>query len=143
MTIYSAAGIAGRNMIEEIAVQSKRRVQFINIDKKIGEFVHKSGVNNGLLTLFVPHTTAAITINENADPNVIKDITAELEKVIPYKNNYQHYEGNSDAHIKSSLLGPGENLIVSEGKLLLGTWQSVFFCEFDGPRARRVICRIE
>ena len=137
------AGTAGRDMIEEIAVQSKRRVQFINIDKKIAEFVHKSGVNNGLLTLFVPHTTAAITINENADPNVIKDIAAELEKVIPYKNNYQHYEGNSDAHIKSSLLGPGENLIVSEGKLLLGTWQSVFFCEFDGPRARRVICRIE
>ncbi len=137
------AGVAGRDMIEEIAVQSKRRVQFINIDKKIAEFVHKSGINNGLLTLFVPHTTAAITINENADPNVIKDIVTELGKVVPYENSYQHYEGNSDAHIKASLLGPGENLIVSEGKLLLGTWQSVFFCEFDGPRARRVICRIE
>lgn len=130
-------------MIKEISVQSKSRVQFINIDNKIAEFIHKSGVNNGLLTLFVPHTTAAITINENADPNVIKDIAAELGKVIPYKNSYQHYEGNSDAHIKASLFGQGENLIVSGGKLLLGTWQSVFFCEFDGPRTRRVICRIE
>lgn len=130
-------------MIKEISVQSKSRVQFINIDKKIAEFIHKSGVNNGLLTLFVPHTTAAITINENADPNVIKDMAAELGKVIPYKNSYQHYEGNSDAHIKASLFGQGENLIVSGGKLLLGTWQSVFFCEFDGPRTRRVICRIE
>lgn len=130
-------------MIKEISVQSKSRVQFINIDEKIAEFIYKSGVNNGLLTLFVPHTTAAITINENADPNVIKDMAAELGKVIPYKNSYQHYEGNSDAHIKASLFGQGENLIVSGGKLLLGTWQSVFFCEFDGPRTRRVICRIE
>ena len=130
-------------MIEEVTVQSNRREQFINLDKKVGDFIKKSGVNEGLLILFIPHTTAAVTINENADPNVIRDIVFEIGKKIPYRDNYQHSEGNSDAHIKASLFGNSETIIVSGGKPLLGTWQSVFFCEFDGPRTRRMIFRIE
>ena len=130
-------------MIEEVTVQSNRREQFINIDKKVVDFIKKSGVNEGLLILFVPHTTAALTINENADPNVIRDIVYEIGKKIPYRDNYQHYEGNSDAHIKASLFGNSESIIVSGGKPLLGTWQSIYFCEFDGPRTRRMIFRIE
>jgi secondary thiamine-phosphate synthase enzyme len=130
-------------MIEEVAVQSHRREQFINLDKKIADFIKKSGITEGILTLFVPHTTAAVTINENADPNVVKDIIYGLGKVIPYRNNYQHYEGNSDAHIKASLVGQSEVIIISGGKPLLGTWQSIYFCEFDGPRTRRIIFGIE
>ncbi len=130
-------------MIEEVTVQSNRREQFINIDKKVRDFIKKSGVNEGLLILFVPHTTAAITINENADPNVVRDIVYEIGKKIPYRDNYQHSEGNSDAHIKASLFGNSETIVVSGGKPLLGTWQSVYFCEFDGPRTRRMIFRIE
>ena len=130
-------------MIEEVTVQSNRREQFINIDKKVGAFIKKSGVNEGLLILFVPHTTAALTINENADPNVIRDIVYEIGKKIPYRDNYQHYEGNSDAHIKASIFGNSETIVVSGGKPLLGTWQSIYFCEFDGPRTRRLIFRIE
>ncbi|KPJ87341.1 MAG: hypothetical protein AMS17_08805 [Spirochaetes bacterium DG_61] len=130
-------------MIEEIAVQSHRREQLINLDQSIQEFIHKSGTQEGTLTIFVPHTTAAVTINENADPDVMHDIIYGLGKFIPHRNNYRHYEGNSDAHIKASLIGQSEVIIVSGRKPLLGTWQSVYFCEFDGPRTRRVILRIE
>jgi len=130
-------------MIEEITIHSTRREEFINLDKRIDEFIKKAGTKEGLLTIFVPHTTAAVTINENADPSVVKDIIYELGKFVPYRDNYQHYEGNSDAHIKASLLGPEQTLIISGGKPLLGTWQSVYFCEFDGPRTRRVILRLE
>lgn len=130
-------------MIEEITIHSTKREEFINLDSRIDEFITKAGVKEGLLTIFVPHTTAAITINENADPSVVKDIIYELGKLVPYRDNYQHHEGNSDAHIKASMLGPEQTLIVSGGKPLLGTWQSVYFCEFDGPRTRRVILRIE
>ncbi len=129
-------------MIEEITVRSKRREEFINVDQKIANFIKKSGIKEGILTVFVPHTTAAVTINENADPSVVRDILYELGKTIPYRDNYQHHEGNSDAHIKASILGNSETLIVAGERPLLGTWQSVYFCEFDGPRTRRMIFRI-
>ena len=130
-------------MIEELVIKSSRREQFINIDKKIEDCIKKSGVKEGILTLFVPHTTAAVTINENADQSVVMDILYEVGKRFPRSDGYQHHEGNSDAHIKSSLFGPSESIIISGGKPLLGTWQSAYFCEFDGPRTRRIILRIE
>jgi secondary thiamine-phosphate synthase enzyme len=130
-------------MIEEIAVQSHRREQLINLDQKVQEFIRKSGIQEGVLTLFVPHTTAAVTINENADPDVAHDIIYGLAKFIPHRDHYRHYEGNSDAHIKASLIGQSEVVIVSGGKPLLGTWQSVYFCEFDGPRTRRIVLRVD
>ena len=130
-------------MIEELVIKSSRREQFINIDKKIEDCIKKSGVKEGILTLFVPHTTAAVTINENADPSVVMDILYEVGKRFPRSDGYKHHEGNSDAHIKSSLFGPSESIIISGGKPLLGTWQSAYFCEFDGPRTRRIILRIE
>ena len=126
-------------IVEEVPVRTRSRVEFINIDGIIHDFIKKSGKNDGILTLFVPHTTAAITINENADPSVVRDIIRTTSKLIPYKGDYDHFEGNSDAHIKASLFGHSETVIISGGKPLLGTWQSVYFCEFDGPRTRRLI----
>jgi len=129
-------------MIEEFRVKSTKREELINLDSLIMDFLNKSGVKESILTLFVPHTTAGITINENADPTVVRDIIYKLGDLIPYRDNYQHYEGNSDAHIKASIVGHSLSLIISNGRPLLGTWQSVYFCEFDGPRIRRVIMRI-
>ena len=128
--------------VEEVPVKSRLRIEFINLDGLIRDFIKKNGINEGTLTLFVPHTTAAITINENADPNVVKDIIRTIGKLIPYRGNYDHFEGNSDAHIKASIFGHSENIIISDGNPLLGTWQSVYFCEFDGPRTRRLILSI-
>ena len=129
--------------VEEYPVRTRSRVEFVNLDGIINEFIKKSGEKEGLLTIFVPHTTAGITINENADPSVVRDIIKTLEKLIPYRANYEHFEGNSDAHIKASMFGNSETIIVSGGKPLLGTWQSVYFCEFDGPRTRRLILSIK
>jgi len=129
-------------IVEEFPVKSGSRIELINLDGVIRDFIRKNGVNEGVLTLFVPHTTAAITINENADPNVVRDIIETSSKLIPYKGDYHHFEGNSDAHIKASLFGHSENIIISGGKPLLGTWQSIYFCEFDGPRTRRLILSI-
>jgi len=139
----AASGRFRKKMIEEVSVQSDNREQFINLDTRINDFIKKSGVQEGILTLFVPHTTAAVTINENADPDVTRDIIYEMGKRIPYRDNYRHPEGNSDAHIKASLFGQSETIIISGGKPLLGTWQSAYFCEFDGPRTRRIIFHIE
>lgn len=128
--------------VEEVPVRTRSRVEFVNIDGLVRDFIKKSGINEGFLTLFVPHTTAAITINENADPSVVRDIIRTTSKLVPYKGDYDHIEGNSDAHIKASLFGHSETVIVSGGKPLLGTWQSLYFCEFDGPRTRRLIISI-
>lgn len=128
--------------VEEVPVRTRSRVEFVNIDGLVRDFIKKSGINEGFLTLFVPHTTAAITINENADPSVVRDIIRTTSKLVPYKGDYDHFEGNSDAHIKASLFGHSETVIVSGGKPLLGTWQSLYFCEFDGPRTRRLIISI-
>ncbi|MFW6138374.1 MAG: secondary thiamine-phosphate synthase enzyme YjbQ [Spirochaetota bacterium] len=130
-------------MIEEVSIRSKNREQLINVDSHISEAIRKSGIQEGLLTIFVPHTTAGVTINENADPSVVRDILYELGRVIPRNDQYQHAEGNSDAHIKASLMGNSETVVVSGGKPLLGIWQSVYFCEFDGPRTRRMIFSIK
>ena len=129
-------------MMGEITVRSKTREEFINVDGEVREFIGRSGVREGTITLFVPHTTAAVTINENADPSVSKDIVYGLGKIAPRRDGYKHFEGNSDAHIKASLVGQSCTLIVSNGNPLLGTWQSVYFCEFDGPRTRKMILRI-
>ena len=112
------------------------------IDGEVSGVVRESGVQEGICMVWVPHTTAAVTINENADPSVVRDILDETEKVIPFSDGYQHAEGNSAAHIKSSLFGPSLTLIITGGRLLLGTWQSIYFCEFDGPRTRRLFVKV-
>lgn len=117
-------------------------MQFINIDRQVNEVVRSSGVKNGLCVVFVPHTTAGVTINENADPDVVRDMIMETNKIIPFNDGYHHAEGNSAAHIKSSLYGPSLTLIIEDGDLVLGTWQSIYFCEFDGPRNRRAFIKI-
>jgi len=125
-------------MVKYINVKSKSRIEFIDITEQVQDVVKESGIAKGVCFLFVPHTTAGITINEGADPSVQRDILNSLNRLIPHELNYFHREGNADAHIKSTLVGTSVHVIVEEGKLLLGTWQSVFFCEFDGPRHRRV-----
>ena len=110
----------------------------VNIDRLVTEAVRESGVSEGSCIVFVPHTTAAVTINENADPDVQRDVIMELNKVIPFSDGYAHMEGNSAAHIKTTLTGSSETILIEGGRPMLGTWQSVFFCEFDGPRNRKV-----
>ncbi len=122
-------------MIKQFTIQTSRRNEFIDITAQIQELVEE--VSEGVATVFVPHTTTAITINENADPAVPRDILKKLEELIPQQDNYSHMEGNSDAHIKASLLGSSVRVIIKDGQLLLGTWQAIFFCEFDGPRTRK------
>jgi len=129
-------------MLKEMTVKSARREQLIDITHLVRDAIDDSGVRDGIITLFVPHTTAAVTINENADPDVKRDILYKLNKEIPQSDGYHHGEGNSDAHIKSSLVGPSLQIIVSNGRLVLGTWQGILFCEFDGPRTRRLYVKI-
>lgn len=121
-----------------ISVQTTRQFQFINITQKVREVVERDEIEDGNVILYVPHTTAGITINEGADPSVVEDILSELNKLIPLNSGYKHLEGNAAAHIKSSLIGCSEEVIVEDGRLVLGTWQAIFFCEFDGPRNRQV-----
>jgi len=125
-----------------IDIVSRQRVEMIDITSEVCRIIAASGVDSGLALLQVPHTTAAITINENADPDVMRDITMELNKVIPFEDRYRHGEGNSAAHIKSSLVGAGELLIVENGAPVLGTWQGIYFCEFDGPRQRKMHIKV-
>jgi secondary thiamine-phosphate synthase enzyme len=124
--------------MEEFTVKTHRQSEMINITAQVQAVVKKTGVSRGICTVFVPHTTAGITINENADPDVIRDILMETNKVIPLSDGYAHGEGNSAAHIKSTLFNSSCTVIVEGGSLQLGTWQSIFFCEFDGPRTRSV-----
>ncbi|MEW6358453.1 MAG: secondary thiamine-phosphate synthase enzyme YjbQ [Planctomycetota bacterium] len=124
--------------MEEFNVKTRSRTGMVDITSQVRDAVRKLDIKSGVCHVFVPHTTAAVTINENADPSVIQDILAELNKVIPFDDGYRHSEGNSAAHIKSSLVGCSETVIVEDGDLQLGTWQGLFFCEFDGPRSRRV-----
>ena len=125
-------------MVQYINVKSKSRTEFIDITEMIQDVIKDEGITKGICCLYVPHTTAGVTINEGADPSVQRDIINALNRLIPHEMNYSHREGNADAHIKSTLVGASLNLIIDEGKLLLGTWQAVFFCEFDGPRHRRI-----
>jgi secondary thiamine-phosphate synthase enzyme len=122
-------------MIKQFTIQTSRRNEFIDITTQIQDLVED--VSEGVATVFVPHTTTGITINENADPAVPRDILKKLAELIPQQDNYSHMEGNSDAHIKASLFGSSVRVIIKDGQLLLGTWQAIFFCEFDGPRTRK------
>lgn len=127
---------------KEIQVKTKTRNDLVDITTQVEKVVEESGVSEGICVLAVPHTTAAVTVNENADPSVKADIIAKLSELVPTGDRYQHLEGNADAHIKATIVGPSEALLVKGGRLSLGTWQGVFFCEFDGPRTRRVLIRV-
>ena len=129
-------------MIKELRVKTSSRVELIDITHLVEKVVSEAKIKSGLCTVYVPHTTAAVTINENADPSVRHDIVKELNKVIPFDDNYSHLEGNAAAHIKSSIIGSSETLLVDGGNLILGTWQGIYFCEFDGPRNRKVIIKL-
>jgi len=128
--------------MNKISLQTRSPVEFIDITTQVAQAVSASKVQDGLCTVFVPHTTAGLTINENADPDVRHDMIATLEKLVPARGGYRHREGNAHAHIKSSLLGHSHTVIVRGAALQLGTWQGIFFCEFDGPRSREVWIRI-
>jgi secondary thiamine-phosphate synthase enzyme len=125
-----------------ITVESLSRTQFIDITSHVNDKIRKAGIETGLCMLFIPHTTAAITINESADPNVKKDIETALDKLAPWDDGYRHMEGNSAAHIKSTLVGASELVAIENSQIVLGTWQGIFFCEFDGPRTRKVHLKI-
>jgi len=130
-------------MMKELSVPTRSHTEFININSQVQKAVSESGVKDGVCYVFTPHTTAAVTINENADPDVTRDIQMELEKMVPWRDSdYRHSEGNSAAHIKSSIVGATETVLVEGGRLVLGTWQSLYFCEFDGPRSRRVYVKV-
>lgn len=129
-------------MLDEFSIETNQKVEFVDITSELQKIIKKSRVNNGQLQIHIPHTTAAVTINENADPSVKKDIIKEINKIIPFDDNYSHMEGNSAAHIKSSFFGVDQLLIIKNSKIDLGTWQSVYFCEFDGPRKRKVKLQI-
>jgi len=125
-----------------ITVNTSRQNEWLNITAKVQQTLSASGVKEGICVVFVPHTTAAVTVNENADPDVPRDVSLALEMISPDRKEFRHGEGNSAAHTKSSLVGPSITLIVSGGKLVLGTWQGIWFNEYDGPRTRRVLVRI-
>ena len=140
--IPDEANVGGLKMIKQLRVKTQLRTDLIDITQGVQRIVSESGVRSGICYIHVPHTTAAITINENSDPNVGRDILKELNQIIPFDNHYSHMEGNSAAHIKSSIIGVSMALMVEEGRIALGTWQAVFFCEFDGPRDRRVLVKV-
>jgi len=129
-------------MLKEITIQTNAQTQILDITTQVQKVVKESRIAEGLCCVFVPHTTAGVTINENADPSVKQDILMELNKVIPFKDNYSHLEGNSAAHIKASIVGSSVNIPVKDNNLLLGTWQGICFCEFDGPRTRKFYVKI-
>ena len=124
--------------MEKFTVHSVDRTSIIDITQQIQLIVKESGIKDGICYVFIPHTTAGVTINENADPDVKSDMLMEINKVIPFNDSYRHTEGNSAAHIIASLFGNSETIFLKEGRLQLGTWQGIFFCEFDGPRTRKV-----
>lgn len=129
-------------MFKTLNIKSKAKTEFIDITDDIRETIKESGAKSGICYIYAPHTTAGITINEGADPSVKRDILTTLNRLIPFEGDYQHMEGNSPAHIKSTIVGVSQFVVIEDGKALLGTWQSVYFCEFDGPRHRRVIVKI-
>lgn len=123
---------------ETISVNSRKREDLIDVTTKLKKVLRKAEIKNGKMTVFIPHTTAAVTINENADPDVPRDIIHALGKIIPHNFGFKHREGNSDAHTKSSLVGCSQDILIRDSNLVLGTWQGIFFCEFDGPRSRNM-----
>ncbi|MDF7799758.1 secondary thiamine-phosphate synthase enzyme YjbQ [Pontiellaceae bacterium B1224] len=124
--------------MKKITLQTRSRTDFVKIDHQVAEILQEMGLQEGVLMVFIPHTTAGITINENADPDVTADMEMVLDRVVPWSGGYRHFEGNTAAHVKASMMGSSAQVIVSKGQLQLGTWQSLYFCEFDGPRTRQV-----
>ncbi len=129
-------------MIKELIIPTHSQTEMVNIDTKVRDVIRESGVQEGICILWVPHTTAGVTVNENADPDVTRDMLYEMNKVIPFRDNYHHMEGNSAAHIKSTLFSPSLTIIIQDGRPLFGTWQSIYFSEFDGPRQRRLYVKV-
>lgn len=128
---------------QEFRISTRSRTEMIDVTDRVEAAVREAGIQNGDVVVFCPHTTAAITINENADPSVVHDILLALDDAVPRSRaEYRHSEGNSDAHVKSSLVGCSEQVLLKDGSLVLGTWQALYFCEFDGPRSRRVIVQV-
>jgi len=130
-------------VLTQLSLTTGSREQFLDITRQVTEIIGRSGVQAGVATLFVAHTTAGVTINENADPSVVSDLLKGLAQIAPHRApHYRHREGNSDAHLKATLVGPSLQVIVAEGKPVLGTWQGIYFCEFDGPRPRQLWIKI-
>ena len=125
-----------------LSVKTRSQTEMIDVTRLVQQQVTESGVEDGLCLVFVPHTTAAVTINESADPAVSRDILMVLNQIVPWKAAYRHREGNSPAHLKTSIMGSSETIAVEAGRLVLGTWQGIFFCEFDGPRSRKLDVRL-
>jgi len=130
-------------MTHQFTVSTQAHTKLIDITDRVQTVVRESGVRTGVAHIFVPHTTAGITINEDADPAVVADILASLERAVPDDASYRHGEGNSPAHVKASLMGFCQTVLIEDGKLVLGTWQGIYLCEFDGPRTRRVIVKVQ
>lgn len=130
-------------MLHKLNIKTHSKVELIDITSRIRELLKSEKIGNGSIQIHVPHTTAAVTINENADSAVKEDIIKEINKIIPFSDNYSHREGNSAAHLKSSLFGVDQNLLIDNNELVLGTWQAVYFCEFDGPRTRNIYIKFK
>jgi secondary thiamine-phosphate synthase enzyme len=131
------------SQIQTLQVKTTRRTEWVNITSEVNRCVAASGISSGVCHLYVPHTTAGITINEGDDPDVARDMEAAFDRMVPRDAGYKHYEGNSDSHIKASLIGTSQSVLIEGGQLRLGRWQSIFFCEFDGPRNREVQIKIQ
>jgi len=129
-------------MINHLNISTHARLEFQDITSRVSDIVKSSGVQSGVCYIFVPHTTAAVMINEHADPDVVEDIAAQLDLIAPRQQKYRHTEGNSPAHIKASLIGNSKEIFIEDGRLVLGTWQGLFFCEFDGPRNRSLMVKV-
>ncbi len=129
-------------MLQRLKVSTSSRIDLVNITQKVEHVTNASGVTSGICYVFVPHTTAGITLNENADQGVLLDIVERLSSIAPEGARYHHMEGNGPAHVKASLMGHSEPLLIENGSLVLGTWQGIFLCEFDGPRERQVIIKV-
>jgi len=124
--------------MKEFSLKTHSRTEFVEITGQVQEAVHVAGLTEGIVTVYVPHTTAGVTINEHADPDVVRDMDVVLDRMVPWEGGYRHAEGNTAAHVKAAMMGSSAQVIVRGGQLELGTWQGIFFCEFDGPRSRRV-----
>jgi secondary thiamine-phosphate synthase enzyme len=129
-------------LIHRVDIKTGSRVEFQDVTARVRDAIRGSGVKSGICHVFVPHTTAGVIVNEHADPSVVEDIAAQLDTMVPQHRNYRHMEGNSPAHIKASLTGDSETMFIEDGDLVLGTWQGVFFCEFDGPRSRHMLIKV-
>jgi len=128
--------------IISIPVKTSSHAEFVNIDRIVQDAIGRAGVEVGVCTVFVPHTTAGVTINENADPDVVADMALILDRMVPWEAGYAHAEGNSAAHVKASMMGSSAQVFIADGRLQFGTWQSLYFCEFDGPRSRSIWVQI-